>query len=112
MHSSSYEFDDGIKYVVHHDGDCTGEAIFTIMENDERIIEEHLDIITVQSAIQMANAIGTDNIKVNDSTFMVEGIEYILQGLLIQRITHLIENQPYSFGTLVELEEYLEDLYY
>jgi len=115
MHSSRYEFDDGIKYVVHHDGDCTGEAIFIIVENNERVIEEHQDIITVQNTIQMAKVIGSDKIKINDSTFMVEGIEYILQGLIIQRINHLIENEshsPYSFDTLVELEEYLKALDY
>jgi len=112
MHSSRYEFEDGIKYVVHHDGDCTGEAIFTIVENDERVIEEHADINTVQSTIQMTKVTLSDKIKINDSIFMVEGIEYILQGLLIQRINHLIESRAYSFDALIELEEYLEDLYY
>lgn len=110
MHRLSYKLSDTTEYIVHHDGDCTGNAIFIIVKNDQKTSEEHADISDIQDNVLMAQILNADSIRIGKTDFLLEGIVFILSSLSIMRLTYVLESKEISLEDLVDLEDSINDL--
>jgi len=96
MRSAGYELEDGLKCVVHSDGDYTGRAIWTIVKNNERIVEVEEDIELVQNKVLDAQRLNMPYVDIDDIPFSVESIASILEGFTINRIMYMMEDGIYN----------------
>ena len=117
MHSFGYELEDGKKCVVHYDGDCTGRAIWTRVENNERIVEVEADIEKVQKDVAFYDMLhpvprperkGAE-IGIGELMFPFEAIASAVESLAINRVTYLMEDKIYDMPIheLLDLEKVL-----
>ncbi len=98
MQTTEYPVDDKTKYVVHHFGDCTGTAIFTIIDNwdapEEKWnrIEACETIENVQAAVAYRSWLEQDAIiKIDGVSFKFEGILSIMRELAHERLFIALE---------------------
>lgn len=96
MHSFDYDLGCDRKCVAHYDGDCTGRAIWTIVENNERVAEVEADIEDVQDMALLAMYDDDYNIIIDHVTFPLDAIDAILKSLVIDRISELLDDKLYD----------------
>jgi hypothetical protein len=106
MHSFDYELDEGKKVVVHCDGDYTGRAIWTIVENNERIVEVEASIEDVQVVTVLMNEKfpAAKHITICSQQFPFDAIRTVVEGFAINRMTSMMEDKIYDLGILPLLE--------
>lgn len=121
MHNFTYDLlGNGKKVIAHYNSDYSGKAIWTIVENDKRIVEVEADIEQVQHDVAFYDIyhplpreerIGTEEIGIGGHMFPFAAILAIVEGLAMSRVTRLLEDQIYDMPIheLLNLEKVLEN---
>jgi len=107
--------DDGsyLRYVVHHHGECEGQAIWTIVQGHSRIEEVGAKIEDVEELVfrAMANSMATSVISEGVS-FELDPIVEIMRELAFERLALLMEanGKSISLEQIIELEEAAKEM--
>lgn len=111
MHSLGYDIE-GERCRVHFDGDCEGEAIFTLIEDNERVFEHNEDIRYVEDAVILAENVGSTGIIIGNQRFNTEEMSNLLATMAERRIQYLMEDVVYSrpFKEVRAMEQTIKEL--
>ena len=107
MHTTDYILNTRTRYVVHHDGDNTDEAVFSIDMEHEELQTTGATIEDVMNQVFEAKYNGEDAIKINGIIFFIKGLEPILVNMVASNVQSLINDNLHkiSIEDIVDLEQ-------
>lgn len=100
-------------YVVHHHGECSGQAIWTIEQDFKRVAEAGATIEGVQNAALLLSELPMNNvISIGGVEFELAGIINILRELAFERLQLALEEgaSKISLADVIDMEEAVADL--
>jgi len=107
MHTTDYILNTRTRYIVHHDGDNTSEAVFSIDMEHEELQTTGATIEDVMNKVFDAKYNGENAIKINDVIFFIEGLEPILVSMVADNIHGILDDNLHkmSIEDVIDLEQ-------